>query len=74
MAGSKEWIIPSLVYPLNGPTTLPTALEWKSRTIWVGGLIHLESCEEWLSTGYQQSGVLFILTPIYGWLKGMDNP
>jgi hypothetical protein len=59
----------SLVYPLNRPTTLPTALEWKSGTVRFGGLILMVPREEWLSTSYQKSGVPVILTPIYGWLK-----
>jgi hypothetical protein len=30
-----------VLYPLNRPIALPTALEWKSASIWVGRLIHL---------------------------------
>jgi hypothetical protein len=69
MAGSNDYLIPSLSIEPSNNTHLPTALEWKSGTVRFGGLIHLVSSEEWLSTLYHKSGVLVILTPMYGWLK-----
>jgi hypothetical protein len=46
MAGSNDYIIAGCFSILNGPTTLPTALEWKSAFVGVGRLLHLIYLEE----------------------------
>jgi hypothetical protein len=76
-SNSYVWLVQttsySLVYPLNGPITLPTSLEWKLNTVKFGGLILMVCSEEWLSTAYKKSGVGVIITPMYGWLKRLVN-